>query len=34
MKVADENYPDIIQCGDAFQVREDNWCIENISRIA
>lgn len=25
MKVATKNYPDIIQCGDAFQVREDNW---------
>lgn len=25
MKVALKNYPDIIQCGDAFQLREDNW---------
>jgi len=25
MKVANSNYPDIIQCGDAFQVRENNW---------
>lgn len=25
MQVAMSNYPDIIQCGDAFQVREDNW---------
>ena len=25
MKVAMKNYPDIIQCGDAFKVREDNW---------
>lgn len=24
-KVALKNYPDIIECGDAFQVREDNW---------
>jgi len=25
MQVANSNYPDIIQHGDAFQVREDNW---------
>lgn len=25
MKVATKNYPDIIQCGDAFKVREENW---------
>lgn len=25
IEVAMSNYPDIIQCGDAFQVREDNW---------
>ena len=25
--IALSNYPDIIQCGDAFQVREDNWTI-------
>ena len=24
-KVAMKNYPDIIQCGDAYQVREDRW---------
>lgn len=24
MQVANSNYPDIIQCGDAFQVREEN----------
>jgi len=24
-KVAMKNYPDIIQCGDAYQVRKDNW---------
>lgn len=23
--IAMDNYPDIIQCGDAFQVREDDW---------
>lgn len=23
--IANDNYPDIIQCGDAFQVREDTW---------
>ncbi len=27
MQVAMSNYPDIIQCGDAFQVREDGWGI-------
>lgn len=26
-QIAMSNYPDIIQCGDAFQVREDNWTI-------
>jgi site-specific DNA-cytosine methylase len=25
IKVAISNYPDIIQCGDAFKVREDDW---------
>lgn len=25
IQVAMSNYPDIIQCGDAFQVRDDNW---------
>lgn len=25
MTVANDNYPDIIQCGDAFQVRDDSW---------
>ena len=25
MAVAMDNYPDIIQCGDAFAVREDDW---------
>lgn len=27
IKIAMSNYPDIIQCGDAFQVREDQWKI-------
>lgn len=27
MKVANTNYPDIIQCGDAFAVREENWSL-------
>lgn len=26
-KIAMSNYPDIVQCGDAFQVREDGWKI-------
>ncbi len=25
IQVATSNYPDIIECGDAFQVREDSW---------
>ena len=25
MKIANSNYPDIIQCGDAFNVRKDDW---------
>ena len=25
MQIAQSNYPDIIQCGDAFQVRKDDW---------
>ena len=25
ISVAMDNYPDIIQCGDAFAVREENW---------
>lgn len=28
IKIALKNYPDIIECGDAFQVREENWKIE------
>lgn len=27
-KIAKKNYPDIIQMGDAFKVREDNWKLE------
>lgn len=26
--VANDNYPDIIQCGDAFEVRDDEWKLE------
>lgn len=33
MQVAMSNYPDIIQCGDAFQVRQDGWRCENENRI-
>ena len=25
IRIANSNYPDIIQCGDAFQVREKDW---------
>ncbi len=25
MKIANKNYPDIIQCGDCFKVRDDDW---------
>jgi len=25
-QVANKNYSDIIQCGDAFDLRNDNWC--------
>lgn len=28
MTVANDNYPDIIQCGDAFAVRDDEWKLE------
>lgn len=27
MKIANSNFPDIIQCGDAFNVRKDDWKI-------
>lgn len=29
MQIANHNYPDIIQCGDAFQIREEGWSIRN-----
>lgn len=29
MQIAQSNYPDIIQCGDAFAVREDGWAFLN-----
>lgn len=32
MQVANNNYPDIIQCGDAFKVRENNWHIEEVGK--
>lgn len=25
MQIAKSNYPDIIECGDAFQVRNSDW---------
>ena len=28
IQVANSNYEDIIQCGDAFQIREENWRLE------
>ena len=28
MEIAQSNFPDIAQCGDAFQVREDGWRLE------
>lgn len=28
MQIANSNYADIIQCGDAFQVREEGWGVE------
>jgi site-specific DNA-cytosine methylase len=31
MAIANDNYPDIIQCGDAFAVREDSWKPPNTS---
>lgn len=31
MKIANKNYPDIIQCGDAFQVRDDAWRLEGVT---
>lgn len=28
MQIAKSNYPDIIECGDAFQVRNDDWMLK------
>lgn len=30
MQVSASNFPDIIQLGDAFQLREDDWCLPRI----
>lgn len=30
IKIAQSNYPDIIEIGDAYQVREDDWSLEKI----
>lgn len=32
IQVAQKNYPDIIQCGDAFDVRNDDWSINSIKQ--
>ena len=29
IQIAQKNYPDIIQCGDAFAVRNENWRLDN-----
>lgn len=29
IQIAQKNYPDIIQCGDAFELRDDNWRLKN-----
>lgn len=31
MRISESNYSDIIQCGDAFQVRKENWGIGDIA---
>ena len=31
MQIANKNYPDIIQCGDAFQVRDEKWRLEGVT---
>ena len=31
-QIAMKNYPDIIQCGDAFDVRNDDWSIEGLMK--
>lgn len=28
IKTAQHNFPDIVQLGDAFQIRDDNWKLE------
>lgn len=30
IKIAQSNYPDIVEIGDAYQVREDDWSLEKI----
>ena len=30
IKIAMKNYPDIIQCGDAFAIREEGWCADGV----
>lgn len=32
IRIALKNYPDIIEMGDAFQVREENWCLPEIKK--
>jgi DNA (cytosine-5)-methyltransferase 3A len=32
IQVAMSNYPDIIQCGDAFDVRSENWSFERSAK--
>lgn len=34
MRVANDNYPDIIQCGDAFQLRNEDWSLGSTGLIA
>ena len=34
IKVSNSNYPDIIQCGDAFQVRDEMWDINKLIRMS
>jgi site-specific DNA-cytosine methylase len=36
MQIANKNYPDIIQCGDAFNVRKDDWfltCKDELKKV-
>ena len=32
IKIAKTNYPDIIECGDAFQVREDDFDLRRFKK--